>query len=930
MFVGVVATPAPALAASVDCSRGVNLSYETPVLSQDWRGVPQADVPGWSSSSGVIEIWQSGFLGAVAPDGAQLSELQANDNSPSWQDIATLPGDRIEWSFFHRGRQDTDTVVVRMGSPSSLADQATISTGTESFIRYSGTYVVPDGQTTTRFMLDPQDPGSVGNLVDAVRLVVDCGVSVGTSIRSESDVDGSGDVSVGDEITFAYEVVNDGTASLGIAVAEGLGDGVSCPAALLTPGSSMECTATHVVTQADVDAGSVASDVRVTGTDATDASVTASDALDVDVEQRPSVSLVKTGSVDPTVVAPTTRIDAGDAVTYAFGVTNTGNVTLESIGIVDPLTEVSCPDTDIAPGAVAQCAATYLLGQSDLDAGRVDNSATVTASPPAGDDVTASDSISTILDMQPSLSVAKTTGSRTYATPGDKLVYSIVVTNDGNATLSDVSVSDDAADSGSLSCEEAPISELLPGRSVNCTAVRTVTQADIDEGAVSNTAFAEGQDPDANTVLAEDTVTISATQSPSVDITKSAAIDSTVVGPLDRVDAGDRVNYTLSVTNTGNVTLSDLIVSDPTVFELVCDAASVAPGASVTCTGVDTIEQADIDAGDMSNTANVAATAPAGDTVDATTTITTSIDQAPDVAMSKTAEATSNGDGWFSFAYVIGVSNTGNTTLTDLQIEDDLLAAFGELPFSVTSLSSDHLSVNPAYDGVAEIDILTGDNRLSPGESARVDLGVRVFTEGSAGPFANEASIVAASGVGAVTGVGASDTVSTGVDVAFDLTIDVASQRAVAPGQNATWTIVTKNTGPSVAPGPVVVTSVLDNRLAFVSASGSGWTCAHNAGTVTCVSAGDVVAGSSSTIELVTLVNADAGVTISITATVSAADPANESTFVNNTSVASLQAEALPLTGSNLDTMGWIGVTMMLLGFILVGVARIRRRPIAD
>ena len=81
VLVGVVATTTPAPAISIDCSRGVNLSWESPVLDRNWRGFAQGDVAGWSSSSGVIEIWQSGFLGAVAPDGAQLSELQANDNS---------------------------------------------------------------------------------------------------------------------------------------------------------------------------------------------------------------------------------------------------------------------------------------------------------------------------------------------------------------------------------------------------------------------------------------------------------------------------------------------------------------------------------------------------------------------------------------------------------------------------------------------------------------------------------------------------------------------------------------------------------------------------------------------------------------------------------------------------------------------------------
>ena len=50
---------------------------------------------------------------------------------------------------------------------------------------------------------------------------------------------------------------------------------------------------------------------------------------------------------------------AGDTIAYTFVVTNTGNVTLDSVAVDDPLVgAVSCPVTTLAPGASTTCTAT--------------------------------------------------------------------------------------------------------------------------------------------------------------------------------------------------------------------------------------------------------------------------------------------------------------------------------------------------------------------------------------------------------------------------------------------------------------------------------------------------------------------------------------------------------------------------------------------
>ncbi|MEI2422283.1 hypothetical protein V6O07_18525, partial [Arthrospira platensis SPKY2] len=84
--------------------------------------------------------------------------------------------------------------------------------------------------------------------------------------------------------------------------------------------------------------------------------------------------------------------------------------------------------------------------------------------------------------------------------------------------------------------------------------------------------------------------------------------------PLTYNAVGDVINYTIVVQNTGNVTLSDIVVTDP-LTGLSTTIASLAPGASQTFNESYTITQADLDAGSLTNTASAAGEDTNGDPV---------------------------------------------------------------------------------------------------------------------------------------------------------------------------------------------------------------------------------------------------------------------------------------------------------------------------
>ncbi len=85
----------------------------------------------------------------------------------------------------------------------------------------------------------------------------------------------------------------------------------------------------------------------------------------------------------------------------------------------------------------------------------------------------------------------------------------------------------------------------------------------------------------------------------------------------------------------------------------------------------------------------------------------------------------------------------------------------------------------------------------------------------------------------------ANTTVNAGANLALSMT---DSPDPVAPGANVTYVLTASNAGPnSVA--DLTVTNNLPPSSTFVSATGSGWSCAHSAGTVTCSRSGPHAVG---------------------------------------------------------------------------------------
>src|SRR6185437_4557907 len=105
------------------------------------------------------------------------------------------------------------------------------------------------------------------------------------------------------------------------------------------------------------------------------------------------------------------KTDLGDKIQWSFLARNTGTVTLTGLAVNDAKAgPTTCPVTTLAPGASTTCTATtaYLIGQADVDAGVVNNTATATTKNPSGATVTSnSSSTSTVVAQTAGLQLTK-------------------------------------------------------------------------------------------------------------------------------------------------------------------------------------------------------------------------------------------------------------------------------------------------------------------------------------------------------------------------------------------------------------------------------------------------------------------------------------------------------------------------------------------
>ena len=455
----------------------------------------------------------------------------------------------------------------------------------------------------------------------------------------------------------------------------------------------------------------------------------------------PAIQVVKLVNGQDADSAPGPHVAVGSTVTFTYEVTNTGNILLANVVV-----------SDDKLGPIAGPASGDANGDGLLDLGET-WTYTTTATAVAGQQTnvgtaTAQDAIIgiTVTDNNPGnyfgdapgINVVKfangddaDTAPGPHVAVGSTITFTYVVTNTGNVPLSGVAVTDDKLGSITSFTGDTDGNGLL-----DLTETWTyTTTATAVAGQQTNVGTATASNPNlpADPAVTDDNPGNYFGDAPGINVVKfvNGQDADSPTGP--HVAVGSTVTFTYVVTNTGNVPLANVVVSDDKLGPIAGPASGDANGDGLldpTETWTYTTTATAV-AGQQTNVGTVTAqdaNSPPGITVtddnpanyfgDAATP------QAADLAVAKTA-----GSGPFTvgqqITYTLTVTNHGPSDDPDVVLVD-------QLPAGMTFVSA---SVPPASQSSGRLTFRLGT--LAVGASATV---IVVARADDAGTLVNQAS----------------------------------------------------------------------------------------------------------------------------------------------------------------------------------------------
>jgi len=609
----------------------------------------------------------------------------------------------------------TATYVLSQDDIDNMFAAADPTTAIDNVASASGTPVggvlppVPNSEAETGFSLDSELTLSKTAGAPTIGLGTNASATdAGDTISYSFDVTNSGDV------TIDALVISDSGPTFNGATGTGTLSAISCPLSSLSPDQMTTCTAIYTLSQGDVD------NAIVGGVDAVENSAEASgedpngdtvdsptDTANQTIAADSSIEITKSASA-PTIAngADPTIVDPGDSISYQLQVDNTGNTTLSNVLVSDSIATVTCPATtnlgapfvndgtaQLAVGDGIVCAAEYVLQQTDLDAGGVQNTADAESTDPTGAPINDSDTVDSGFTQRTSVALVKSaTPLPDPANDGDPITYTFMLTNTGNVSLSSPQVTDPICETpaspltftnGFISGDAGVAGEMEAGETWVFECVYTIDQDDVDAGEVANTAVGTGTPPPGSG-LADPTSTASnladAEQNAAISLVKSSSLPTVANGSLtSATDEGDTVSYTFEVENTGNVTLNNVTVTDPLITaapnngSISCPAgiSSMAPGDVVVCTATYALTLDDVNAGMVANTANTTGTPPPSvppiEAPEADSSNSVIIPPMPELEVEKSVAAlTAPLQENDVITYTFEIENTGNVTINGI------------------------------------------------------------------------------------------------------------------------------------------------------------------------------------------------------------------------------------------------------------------------
>ena len=198
-------------------------------------------------------------------------------------------------------------------------------------------------------------------------------------------------------------------------------------------------------------------------------------------------------------------------------------------------------------------------------------------------------------------------------------------------------------------------------------------------------------------------VTVDDDETPAPGLALTLTVEHEDADGSGDVTLGDELEYTARATNSGNVELAEVKVSDLRVDPAGQECATLAVGAVCELTGTYTVTQADVDAGEVSNTAQ----ASAGGVTALPASEVTAVAQERALGLAVSARPSSFARVGDEITYTYTVTNSGTVTLagtvtvvddTATGIECAALPAGGLAPAGTTTCTGSYTTVQADVD----------------------------------------------------------------------------------------------------------------------------------------------------------------------------------------------------------------------------------------
>ncbi len=567
-------------------------------------------------------------------------------------------------------------------------------------------------------------------------------------------------------------------------------------------------------------------------------------------------------------------VEAGEKLTYTIAVTNNGDADAEEVIVKDDLTEA--PDLD--PSTVTNLKVDGVANSGNILTGikidvpkgtTVNVTFEVNAKSPIDADTDEIVNQAVITDptepetplepeteipvARPDISAVKSVTDTMPAPsgdglvePGEKIIYTIAVKNNGNADAKGVTVKDDLTEAPEL--DPTSVTNLKVDGVANSGNILTGITIDVPKGATVNVTFEVNVKETITTDKVKNTATVTDPSDPTDPEKPTVTIpvgetDITAVKTVkdasgnNVAEAGEVLSYTIEVKNHGDMVANDVVVKDnlpagldpASVTNVKVDGALVPPPVDIT-TGitVDVPAKTNGVVGKTTVTFDVKVVDPlpegmAG--IKNTATITDPLDptdpEEPEVtipvipitrpagesditATKKVTDASKDevAQAGEVLSYTIEVKNEGDADAAGVVVKDDLTQSPGLDPATVTSLK---------VDGVpATGNILTGITIDVPaGKTVKVTFDVKVKDPLPTGltTIKNVANVT-----DPTDPVDPTDPTDPEVVIPIDTTdisaiktvADASGDSIVQDGELLTYSIVVKNAGDAVANNVIV------------------------------------------------------------------------------------------------------------------------------